>query len=171
MSRLVGSSIPCATSMPYGPRWPLFHGITSVALNGLDFQCMYWCIHNQTNIYITTFIIYNTCQCIYIYIYLENRLASKFWCWSSETVFYLNAAGISGMRRSLGNRHHFWFWCWNAPFLPIVFARAKFPLRRFCVFAPCFLHCAVLADLRLIFLQFGNAPKILGTSLRTAHSL
>lgn len=32
-----------------------------------------------------------------------------------------------------------------------VLARAEFPLRRFCGIAPCFLHCAILVDLRLIF--------------------
>ena len=108
-----------------------------------------------------------------MYIYLETRLASKFWCWSSETVFYLNAAGISGMRRSLGNRHHFRFWCWNAPFLPIIAPLlpviAPFlPVQNF--------HCAVFVELHCVFyiapflltcacffLQFGNAPKILGT--------
>jgi hypothetical protein len=33
-----------------------------------------------------------------------------------------------------------------------VLARAEFRLRRFCGIAPCFLHCTILADLRLIFL-------------------
>jgi len=32
-----------------------------------------------------------------------------------------------------------------------VLARAEFPLRRFSGIAPCFLHCAILVDLRLIF--------------------
>ena len=86
---------------------------------------------------------------IYIYIiYLETRATSKFWCWSSKTVFHLIAAEISGMRRSLGNKYGFRFWCWNAPFLPMIapflpVIAPSLPVQNF--------HCAVFAELRHVF--------------------
>ena len=83
-----------------------------------------------------------------IYIYLETRAASKFWCWSSKTVFHLIAAEISGMRRSLGNKYGFRFWCWNAPFLPMIapflpVIAPSLPVQNF--------HCAVFVELRHVF--------------------
>lgn len=45
----------------------------------------------------------------YIYIYLGARVASKFWCSSSETVFYWIAAEIFGMRRFWHKWHRFVF--------------------------------------------------------------
>ena len=81
-------------------------------------------------------------------IYLETRAASKFWCWSSKTVFHLIAAEISGMRRSLGNKYGFRFWCWNAPFLPMIapflpVIAPSLPVQNF--------HCAVFVELRHVF--------------------
>ena len=83
-----------------------------------------------------------------LYIYLETRAASKFWCWSSKTVFHLIAAEISGMRRSLGNKYGFRFWCWNAPFLPMIapflpVIAPSLPVQNF--------HCAVFVELRHVF--------------------
>ena len=83
-----------------------------------------------------------------MYIYLETRAASKFWCWSSKTVFHLIAAEISGMRRSLGNKYGFRFWCWNAPFLPMIapflpVIAPSLPVQNF--------HCAVFVELRHVF--------------------
>ena len=80
--------------------------------------------------------------------YLETRAASKFWCWSSKTVFHLIAAEISGMRRSLGNKYGFRFWCWNAPFLPMIapflpVIAPSLPVQNF--------HCAVFVELRHVF--------------------
>ena len=85
---------------------------------------------------------------IYTYTYLETRAASKFWCWSSKTVFHLIAAEISGMRRSLGNKYGFRFWCWNAPFLPMIapflpVIAPSLPVQNF--------HCAVFVELRHVF--------------------
>ena len=85
---------------------------------------------------------------IYIHTYLETRAASKFWCWSSKTVFHLIAAEISGMRRSLGNKYGFRFWCWNAPFLPMIapflpVIAPSLPVQNF--------HCAVFVELRHVF--------------------
>ena len=81
-------------------------------------------------------------------LYLETRAASKFWCWSSKTVFHLIAAEISGMRRSLGNKYGFRFWCWNAPFLPMIapflpVIAPSLPVQNF--------HCAVFVELRHVF--------------------
>jgi len=77
-------------------------------------------------------------------------------------VFHLIAAEISGMRRSFGNKYGFRILALERAVFAhdcsvfardfALLARAEFPLRRFCGIAPCFLHCAILADLRLIFL-------------------
>ena len=104
------------------------------------------------NIYIY---IYNNNIYIYIYIYLETRAASKFWCWSSKTVFHLIAAEISGMRRSLGNKYGFRFWCWNAPFLPMIAPFLPMIAPFLPVIAPSLpvqnFHCAVFVELRHVF--------------------
>ena len=80
--------------------------------------------------------------------YLGTRAASKFWCWSSETLLHLIAAEISGMRCSFGNKYGFRFWCWNAlfwpmiaPFLPVI--AQSLPVQNF--------HCAVFVELRAVF--------------------
>ena len=83
--------------------------------------------------------------------YLETRAASKFWCWSSKTVFHLIAAEISGMRRYLGSKYGFRFgvgmrrFCqWLHRFCPWL--RRPCPCR--ISIAPFLWNCAMFSTLR-----------------------